>query len=164
MPTVLGALYTPFSGQPCASHVGAVSGFSQCPVYVVFFGMRLYVARAVVLASKVAAWVENKTLDFLCVEGDWSHMQSVDMITLLNERLAALQPTHLHITDDSEHHAGHAAMRGLKGGVTHVSITITSPLFDGKKQLERHRMVNEAISDLFAMGLHAVQITARVTD
>ncbi len=86
----------------------------------------------------------------------------MDMMQLLHTRLSELAPVHLHIEDDSARHAGHAAMQGSKGGVTHVSITITSRQFAGKTPLERHRMVNEAIADLFALGLHAVQITAKL--
>ena len=74
----------------------------------------------------------------------------------LHERL---QPTSLSVVDESHQHAGHAGWR--EGGETHFRLDIVSAAFAVKSRVERHRMVNEALSDAFRRGLHALAITAR---
>ena len=67
---------------------------------------------------------------------------------LLQQRL---RPTHLEIRDEGAGHAGHAG-----AGKGHFRVTVVSTCFDGLKPLQRHRLVNEALSPLFAAGLHAL--------
>jgi BolA protein len=74
----------------------------------------------------------------------------------LNEHLA---PTHLQVEDESHQHIGHAGWRA--GGETHFRLDIVSAAFEGKSRVERHRLVNNALADAFAAGLHALAITAR---
>ena len=74
----------------------------------------------------------------------------------LNERLV---PTHLQVDDESHQHIGHAGWRA--GGETHFRLDIVSDAFEGKSRVERHRLVNDALKDAFAGGLHALAITAR---
>jgi BolA protein len=74
----------------------------------------------------------------------------------LNEQLA---PTHLQVEDESHQHIGHAGWRA--GGETHFRLDIVSSAFEGKSRVERHRLVNGALADAFAAGLHALAITAR---
>lgn len=81
-------------------------------------------------------------------------------IERLTEALQALAPTHLQITDNSQQHAGHAPMKGITGGETHLHIHIVSPQFSGKSRLECHRMVQALCQDEMARGLHALQIKA----
>jgi stress-induced morphogen len=76
----------------------------------------------------------------------------------------ALQPSILNIYDDSHMHAHHSAMRGTGAIETHFRLEISSNKFEGKKLLERHRMVNEILSDEFKQGLHALQIVKAKTD
>ena len=80
----------------------------------------------------------------------------------ITEALSALNPISLTIQDDSHLHAGHAAMKGIKGKETHLHVTIQSAAFEGKSRIEQHRMVQELCQPEFETGLHALQITTRV--
>ncbi len=77
----------------------------------------------------------------------------------MRERLGALEPHSLEITDDSAAHAGHAG--AAPGGNTHWSVAIVSPSFAGKPTIARHRMVYAALGDLMNNPIHALQIHAR---
>ena len=70
-----------------------------------------------------------------------------------------LSPISLAVNDESHQHAGHAGWR--EGGETHFRVDIVSAAFEGKSRIDRHRMVNEALADAFARGLHALAVTAR---
>ena len=78
---------------------------------------------------------------------------------VLRERLGALSPESLEITDDSAAHAGHAG--AAPGGNTHWSVAIVSRSFEGKPTIARHRMVYSALGDLMNNPIHALRITAR---
>ena len=69
---------------------------------------------------------------------------------------------HLEITDDSAKHADHY-QGGEKEG-THFSILIVAREFEGKKSIERHRMVNSVLKNEFQRGLHALTIKALSSD
>lgn len=73
---------------------------------------------------------------------------------------AALAPVHLHLRDDSAHHAGHAGAR--EGG--HYHLTIVSPRFAGLPRVARHRLVYDVLADLMQKGIHALAIDARTPD
>jgi BolA protein len=77
----------------------------------------------------------------------------------LRERL---DPVSLSVVDESHQHIGHAGWR--EGGETHFSIDIVSAAFAGKSRVERHRLVNETVSDAFQRGLHALAIKAQAPD
>ncbi len=83
--------------------------------------------------------------------------------TIQKKLTDALQPTILNIYDDSHQHAHHSAMRGKEAVETHFRLEVASDKFEGKKLLERHRMVNEILSDEFKEGLHALQIVKAKT-
>ncbi len=68
----------------------------------------------------------------------------------------AFAPEVLEVIDDSLRHAGHAAA----GDETHYTVRIVSAAFAGKSRVERHRMVNDALKDLFDVGLHALAVKA----
>ena len=76
--------------------------------------------------------------------------------TALREHLA---PTILRIEDDSAKHAGHAGARA--GGETHYSVLVVSERFSGLNRVARHRLVNAALGDEFASGLHALALTLK---
>ena len=82
-------------------------------------------------------------------------------IERLTQALQVLEPTSLTIMDDSARHAGHAAMKGIKGEETHLIVDIVSPQFTGKSRIEQHRMVQVLCQNEMKTGLHALQIKAR---
>jgi BolA protein len=78
---------------------------------------------------------------------------------LIVEKLtAALAPQRLEVVDESHKHVGHAGHR--PGGETHFRVHIVSDTFQGKSRLERHRMVNDTLSDELSAGVHALAIQA----
>ena len=72
---------------------------------------------------------------------------------------AALQPTVLALTDDSEQHRGHGGYN--PAGESHFSMVIESAAFTGKSRVERQRLVHAALGDLLKERVHALSITAR---
>lgn len=85
-------------------------------------------------------------------------MTTVDTI---KERLAALEPAHIEIIDDSAKHAGHA---GARSGGGYFRLLIVSPRFAGIATMGRHRMVYDALGTLMDGAIHALSITARTPD
>jgi len=75
--------------------------------------------------------------------------------------LKALEPARLDIRDDSARHAGHAATH--QGG-GHFTMTIVSPQFAGKRTMERHRMVYDALGPLMQREIHALSIEAKTPE
>jgi BolA protein len=78
--------------------------------------------------------------------------------TIAEKLTQAFAPLHLDVIDQSHLHAGHAGAR--PGGETHFSILIVSQAFRGKTRIERHRMVNETLTDELRGGVHALAIRA----
>ena len=68
-----------------------------------------------------------------------------------------LAPTSLEVLDESAAHAGHAGADGSGFG-THFRVRISSPLFEGKPRLARHRLVYDALQEFIDQGLHALAI------
>ena len=81
-------------------------------------------------------------------------MTADDITTRLQ---AALQPTALHVQDDSHLHAGHA---GANEG-RHFSVQLTSARFAGLARVARHRLVYDSLGSLAAQGVHALAIVAK---
>jgi BolA protein len=80
--------------------------------------------------------------------------------TEMRRRLeAALSPSLLTLTDDSEQHRGHGGYN--PAGESHFSLVIESPAFAGKTRVERQRMIHAALGDLLKERVHALSITAR---
>ena len=69
---------------------------------------------------------------------------------------SAFYPETLNIVDESHTHAGHAG--ASEAGESHFLVDIVSPAFEGKSRVECHRMVNNALADEFAAGLHALRL------
>jgi len=80
----------------------------------------------------------------------------------IRERLAALEPVHLELVDESAQHAGHAGAR--PGGNTHWRVVIVSPRFAGQSTVARHRMVYQALAELMENPIHALAINARAPE
>jgi BolA family transcriptional regulator, general stress-responsive regulator len=83
-------------------------------------------------------------------------MRTRDLIT---EKLRnAFVPESLHVEDESHRHEGHTGHR--PGGETHFRLYIVSEAFRGKSRIERHRMINAALANELAGGVHALAIHA----
>jgi BolA protein len=67
----------------------------------------------------------------------------------------AFSPEHLQVEDDSAKHAGHA---GARQGGGHYKVRIVAAAFSGKGLVEQHRMVNEALRELFGQDIHALAL------
>jgi len=84
-------------------------------------------------------------------------MTADTLSALLAERLAALEPAHLDLIDESHLHAGHA---GAQGGARHFRLRILSNQFQGLGTLARHRLVYDCVRDLMPHPIHALAIEA----
>lgn len=73
---------------------------------------------------------------------------------------AALAPQRIELVDESAHHAGHAAMKGLAAGETHFRLRVVSDRFRGLNRVQRQRLVYQALAAEMADGIHALAITA----
>lgn len=81
------------------------------------------------------------------------------METRIRERLVeALQPTRLDVVNESHLHAGHAGSPG--SGESHFRVLVVSPKFEGLSRIDRHRLVNEALSAELKGGIHALAVKA----
>jgi BolA family transcriptional regulator, general stress-responsive regulator len=67
-----------------------------------------------------------------------------------------LAPTRIEIIDDSAAHAGHPGARS--GG--HFRLTVVAAAFEGRTQLQRHRLVYAAVAPLMQGAVHALNIVA----
>ena len=67
---------------------------------------------------------------------------------------AAFAPEDMQIENQSDRHAGH----GPEGEETHFRVRIISRAFEGKSRLQRHRMVNEILSDELKSAVHALSM------
>ncbi len=72
---------------------------------------------------------------------------------------AHFAPIILQIEDDSAKHAGHSGARAE--GETHYSVLVVSERFSGLNRVARHRLINDALSEEFTAGLHALSLTLR---
>jgi BolA family transcriptional regulator, general stress-responsive regulator len=70
--------------------------------------------------------------------------------------MIALNPIRLDVINDSEKHAGHRSSPGT--GESHFSVLVVSEAFVGKSRVDRHRMVNEALSDDVGKRIHALAL------
>ena len=75
---------------------------------------------------------------------------------IINLLQNALSPSVLEVRDVSHQHHGHAGWR--EGGETHFEVDIASPHFEDQTRVAAHRMVNDALVEELAQGLHALQI------
>jgi BolA protein len=103
-------------------------------------------------------------------------MSSASIRDRIEHKIAdALRPVALTVSDDSRRHAGHGARmaalaeRGAahghapldERGETHFSVEVVAAAFEGKSRVERHRMVNDLLTDELRERVHALSIRAR---
>lgn len=71
--------------------------------------------------------------------------------------IVALEPTRLDVVNESELHAGHRGSPGT--GESHFRLLIVSAKFAGRSRVDRHRMINEALTGEMSR-IHALAISA----
>jgi BolA protein len=69
----------------------------------------------------------------------------------------AFAPMELEIVDESHLHVGHDGARDGKG---HFRVKIVAAKFQGRKPLECHRMIFEALGTMLSSDIHALSVTA----
>jgi BolA protein len=74
----------------------------------------------------------------------------------------ALQPAKLEVIDESHLHAGHSGAR--EGGETHFRVRVVSQSFVGKRSVQRHRMVYDALKSEIDGGVHALALNTLTPD
>ena len=81
----------------------------------------------------------------------------VSVKSRIEEKLTrSLAPESLRVVDESHLHAGHAGHR--PEGETHFRVYVVAEAFQGKSRVERHRLVNEALTDELAGPVHALAV------
>ena len=80
---------------------------------------------------------------------------ATEMLKRIN---AALAPTRIDLTDDSESHRGHGGHN--PAGESHFNLAIESPAFAGQSRVARQRMIYRALGDLMDERVHALSIKA----
>ena len=70
---------------------------------------------------------------------------------------SAFVPQELQIRDDSHLHAGHPGARDGKG---HYTVRIVATAFQGKRQIECHKMIYDVLGDMMRTDIHALSMSA----
>lgn len=70
--------------------------------------------------------------------------------TMVTKLTAHFSPTHLEVSNESHMHNVPA------NSETHFKVTIVSEAFNQKRLIQRHRLVNELLSEELAGGVHAL--------
>jgi len=75
----------------------------------------------------------------------------------------ALAPVSLVVIDESAAHAGHVGnpARGDPSAETHFKVEVVSEAFEGKRQVLRHRMIYDALSEEMNNPIHALQLKTK---
>lgn len=84
--------------------------------------------------------------------------------TAITQKLTrALAPVSLVVIDESAAHAGHVGnpARGDPSAETHFKVEIVSEAFEGKRQVLRHRMIYDALSEEMDNPIHALQLKTK---
>eukprot|EP01037_Dinobryon_pediforme_P022508 gene22508-23691_t len=76
---------------------------------------------------------------------------------ILAKLTESFAPSLLEVIDESHQHAGHAGVAGGQGE-THFRVIIGATRLDGLGRVAQHRLVNAALSDELAGGVHALAI------
>ncbi|XP_046891662.1 bolA-like protein 1 [Hypomesus transpacificus] len=75
--------------------------------------------------------------------------------TIRTKLTQALEPAHLEVHNESHMHAVPS------GSESHFRVLVVSPRFDGLSLIQRHRLVNEALSEELRTCVHALAIQAK---
>ena len=75
--------------------------------------------------------------------------------SIIRKLTEALRPVHLDVLNESYMH------NVPKGSETHFKVVVVSELFAGKPLIQRHRLVNNELSEELKGGVHALSIQAK---
>lgn len=79
----------------------------------------------------------------------------MSMQSQLEKKLSeSLQPMHLEVINESYMH------NVPEGSESHFKVVVVAEAFESRSRLARHRMVNEAVADEIARGIHAFAVNA----
>ena len=82
--------------------------------------------------------------------------QSHDRAEMIRSTLeTVLNAEHVEIENDSALHAGHL---GAQGGGGHYRVIVVSPRFEGLSRVAAQRLVYQALSELMATEIHALEM------
>lgn len=84
--------------------------------------------------------------------------------TAITQKLTrALAPSVLVVIDESAMHAGHVGnpAKGDPSAETHFRVEVVSEAFEGKRQVMRHRMIYDALSEEMNNPIHALQLKTK---
>lgn len=77
----------------------------------------------------------------------------------IEEKLAeALDPLHLEVVNES---SGHNVPVGSE---THFKVVLVAPRFEGRRLLERHRLVNDVLAEELKGPVHALAVHTYTAD
>lgn len=77
---------------------------------------------------------------------------------IIETKLQSLQPEFFEVVNESHRHNVPA------GSESHFKITIVSDQFQGKKLLERHRLINQVLAEELADTIHALTLHPMTTE
>jgi BolA protein len=100
----------------------------------------------------------NEILDFEFRNAKPARMR---VAAIIHDKLtAAFAPALLEVSDESDHHAGHAGAAREDGsiGETHFHVRMVSEAFEGVSRVERQRLVHAALAAELAGGIHALSL------
>jgi BolA protein len=84
---------------------------------------------------------------------------TAERVKTIEEKLTeTFSPSMLQVKDQSHLHAGH---EGARSGGGHFDVRIVSDAFAGKRPLQRHRMIFDALGAMMESEIHALRITAK---
>jgi BolA protein len=69
----------------------------------------------------------------------------------------AVDPEELVVEDEGHLHVGH---EGARDGRGHFRVFVVAPGFEGLSQIQRHRLIYQAMGDLMNSDIHALSIDA----
>ena len=77
--------------------------------------------------------------------------------TIAAKLTKTFEPAHLAVINESGMH------NVPPGSETHFKVVVVANIFHDKPLIERHRLVNEALSELLAGPVHALSISCKVS-
>jgi BolA protein len=83
-------------------------------------------------------------------------MNNAERIHVIRSRIiAAFNPSHLDVIDDSDQHRGHA---GSRDGAGHFTLSLAAESLVGMSRVDAHRKIYAVLADFIPHEIHALQI------